>query len=117
VPGSETSFSDEPSFENTSEGDRPDWINLQAFLDELGGYDWGRPEDAGELRLVAWADGPMPGQELEPEVDRHRGFTLVVAHLRYGPTPSPDDPIYSTYEPEDAGDDDRDRPAEEPDRP
>lgn len=85
--------------ESEAEEGRPEWVNLPSFLLELSSYHWKRPEDSGELRLVAWAEGPMPGQELEPTVDRHRGFTLVVAHLSYGPCPSPDSPIYSSYQP------------------
>ncbi|CAN5825156.1 hypothetical protein BH23PLA1_BH23PLA1_28580 [soil metagenome] len=69
---------------------KPDWIDLEPFLDPLRSYRWNRPEDRGELRLVAWAREPQPGQELEPTVDRHRGFTLIVVHLRFGPPPSPD---------------------------
>ena len=41
-----------------------------------------RPEEAGELRLIAWVDKILPGQAIDPPVDRHRGFTLVVAHLQ-----------------------------------
>ncbi|MDE2509005.1 MAG: hypothetical protein KGM43_17505, partial [Planctomycetota bacterium] len=48
-----------------------------------------RPENRGELRLVAWSPRPIGGQTITPEVDRHRGLTLVVAHLRFGPPPSP----------------------------
>ncbi len=41
-----------------------------------------RPEEVGELRLIAWTGKPLPGQAIDPPVDRHRGFTLVVAHLQ-----------------------------------
>jgi hypothetical protein len=54
-----------------------------------------RPENRGEIRLVAWVAGPRPGQKIEPPVDRHRGFTAVVVHLRSGPPPSPDGPVYN----------------------
>jgi hypothetical protein len=37
----------------------------------------------------------MPGQVIEPPVDRHRGFTAVIVHLRCGPPPSPDGPRYN----------------------
>ncbi len=53
-----------------------------------------RPENSGEIRLVAWADRPVGGQTIDPAVDRHRGFTAVVVHLRSGPPPAPDGPIY-----------------------
>ena len=48
------------------------------------------PEDVGELRLVAWSPVLIPGQTIEPTVGRHRGFTLVVSHLRPGVIPNPD---------------------------
>jgi hypothetical protein len=48
-----------------------------------------RPEEVGELRLIAWAGKPLPGQAIDPPVDRHRGFTLVVAHLQPSPLPDP----------------------------
>jgi len=70
------------------------WLEPEPFLAPLREYDWGGPEDKGELRLVAWARRPQPGQEIEPPVDRHRGFTLVLAHLRYGPPPPPEGPMY-----------------------
>jgi len=87
--------------------DAPDWLDLEQFLTPLLRYNWNRPEDAGELRLVAWTPEPFPGQRIEPAVDRHRGFTLVVAHLAYGPPPSPDTPTYDrsprSVRPDDAG--------------
>jgi hypothetical protein len=54
-----------------------------------------REENRGELRLVAWVARPMPGQVIEPPVDRHRGFTAVIVHLRCGPPPNPDGPRYN----------------------
>lgn len=63
--------------------DRPDWAELENYLAKLRDYRWLGPEDQGELRLVAWVKDPHPGQSIEPAVDRHRGFRLVVAHLRY----------------------------------
>jgi len=53
------------------------------------------PEEVGEVRLIAWAPGPQGGQEIDPPVDLHRGFTLVVAHLKTGPTPDPASPRYN----------------------
>jgi len=70
------------------------WVDPSAFLMKLREYRFDRPEDAGEVRLVAWAEGPHPGQNIEPAVDRHRGFRLVVVHLKYGPPPSPSLPPY-----------------------
>jgi hypothetical protein len=54
-----------------------------------------RPEDDGELRLVAWVPRPVGGQTFEPTLDRHRGMTAVLVHLRYGNPPSPEGPRYN----------------------
>jgi hypothetical protein len=96
LPSDAPSFAEVPRLQDDSAEGRPDWIDVQEFLDELCSYNWGRPEDLGELRLVAWTDALMPGQVLEPSVDRHRGVTLVVAHLRYGPPPSPNGALYTS---------------------
>ena len=53
-----------------------------------------RPEEVGELRLIAWAGKPQGGQSIDPPVDRHRGFTLVVAHLQQAPLIGPASPRY-----------------------
>ena len=54
-----------------------------------------RPENSGELRLVAWVSRPAGGQTFEPALDRHRGLTAVLVHLRYGNPPSPATPRYN----------------------
>ncbi len=54
-----------------------------------------RSEDIGEIRLIAWMPSPRGGQTIEPAVDVHQGFTLVVAHLKVGPTPDPSSPRYN----------------------
>ena len=54
-----------------------------------------RPENSGELRLVAWTPRPIGGQTFEPTLDRHRGMTAVLVHLRYGNPPSPAGPRYN----------------------
>ncbi len=72
----------------------PEWLDAEPFLDRLCRYDWRRPEDHFEYRLVAWTPDVQPGEALEPAVDRHRGIRLVVAHLSYGPTPDPLGPLY-----------------------
>jgi hypothetical protein len=61
-----------------------------AFLMALRGAWESREEEQGELRLVAWMPTTIKGQVIEPPVDRQRGFTAVVVHLRSGPPPSPD---------------------------
>jgi len=80
------------------------WTDRGRFLKMLQAYSWGRPEDRGEKRLVAWVDGARPGQVVVPAVDRARGLTLVVAHLRHGPPPGPDGPPYAPKGRAEAGD-------------
>ncbi len=82
-----------------------DWIDVAPFLKLMREYRWTGPEDRGELRLVAWSPGPMPGQKIEPKVDRPRGFRIIVAHLEYGATPSPSEKPY--YTPQSKQDDKR----------
>jgi hypothetical protein len=65
------------------------------FLDVLRTSLEDREEDKGELRLVAWVGGTSPGQVIEPAIDRKRGFTAVLIHLRSGPPPSPDGKRYN----------------------
>jgi hypothetical protein len=79
---------DEPEPESLAAApDKDRWIDPEPFLERLRNYDWRRPEDRREWRLVAWNPQPHPGQQLRPSVDRHRGLRLVLAHLDYGPTP------------------------------
>jgi hypothetical protein len=66
----------------------PSWLNLVPFLEPLRHFAWHEPENLGEIRLVAWSSSLLPGQKIEPAVDRHRGVTMVCAHLRMGPSPS-----------------------------
>ncbi|MBX6316187.1 MAG: hypothetical protein IRY99_25240, partial [Isosphaeraceae bacterium] len=73
---------------------RLDWLDPEPFLKRLRSFSYGRPEDRGEVRLVAWAPDPHPGESIQPKVDRHRGFRLVVVHLKYGPPPDPASPPY-----------------------
>ncbi len=74
------------------------WTDPEPYLERLASYQPFGPEDRGEIRLVAWADGPHPGQEMKPKVDRHRGIRLVVAHVRYPASPDPAGPEY--YQPD-----------------
>lgn len=66
-----------------------------SFLSELRSAHETRPENAGEVRLVAWIAKPISGMKFEPAVDRRRGSTVVVAHLRFGPPPDPGSPRYN----------------------
>ncbi len=54
-----------------------------------------RSENQGELRLVAWVPETVNGQVIDPPVDRRRGFTAVVVHLRCGNPPSPESSRYN----------------------
>jgi hypothetical protein len=42
----------------------------------------------GELRLLAWVDGGVPGLKVQPRA-RTRQITFLVAHLRPPPLPTP----------------------------
>ena len=46
----------------------------------------------GDVRLVAWHDGTLPGVEVSPSAAQRHGATLIVAHLAFGdgPPPEPD---------------------------
>ena len=46
--------------------------------------------DDGETRLVARVDEVLPGETITPVASQVRGATLVVAHLRYAPLPTPE---------------------------
>ena len=59
---------------------------LEALRTSLG-RPRGRP---GRAALVAWVSSTVDGQVIEPPIDRKRGFTAVLVHLRSGPPPSPD---------------------------
>jgi hypothetical protein len=63
-----------------------------------------RPENQGELRLVAWVPAPIGRQVIEPAIDRRRGFTAVLVHLRIGSPPSPDGRRYNALAPGSAAD-------------
>ena len=117
LPSEDSSFSDFPAIDPADASNRPDWANLDRFLEPLCSYNWNGPEDKGELRLVAWVADPMAGQDVEPSVDRHRGFTLVVVHLGYGPPPSPHGSLYNSIPLERLGLLDPEQPALESDRP
>jgi len=65
------------------------------FLHELRTAWDRRDENQGELRIVAWVAGTVAGQLIEPAVDRHRGFTAVLVHVRSGVPPSPDGRRYN----------------------
>ena len=67
----------------------------QPVLEELRRTWEERPENLGELRLVAWVPRPVRGQVFEPALDRHRGMTAVLVHLRYGNPPAPDTPRFN----------------------
>jgi hypothetical protein len=65
------------------------------FLKELRTTREPGERNQGELRLVAWIAGTTAGQVIEPAVDRRRGYTAVIVHLRSGSPPSPDGLVYN----------------------
>ncbi len=74
----------------------PGTLDPLPFLEMIhGGSVADRPEEVGELRLIAWAEGVRSGQVVEPAVDRHRGFTLFVAHLKMPGLMPPSDARYN----------------------
>ncbi len=81
--------------EKMDAGDGPD---LDAFLRVVRSTWEPSPENAGEIRLVAWVARSMPGQVIDPPLDRVRGRTAVLVHLRSGPPPSPDSNLYFASE-------------------
>jgi hypothetical protein len=81
--------------EPTAAAEGYDGPDPQAVLAELRQTWEKRPENLGELRLVAWVPRPVQGQSFEPALDRHRGMTAVLIHLRYGNPPAPDGPRFN----------------------
>lgn len=77
-----------------AEGEPGGWAKLGELYEELGKTIGNQPEDLGALRLVAWTPTQHPGESVGPQVDRIRGVTLVVAHLKYAPPPRPYGPPY-----------------------
>ncbi len=43
----------------------------------------------GEVRLVGWSDGVMPGLTISPSASQTKAHSVVLAHLRQGPLPPP----------------------------
>ena len=85
-----------PMSRTASEAGDAQALHHERLLDRFTTYFENRPENQGEVRLVAWVARPMAGPTIEPPVDRHRGFTAVVVHLRIGPPPAPDGPTYNS---------------------
>jgi hypothetical protein len=81
-----------PQPENPEVAPGPDPFS---FLSMLKHEYEGRSENQGELRLVAWVPETVAGQVIDPPVDRRRGFTAVVVHLRCGNPPSPESSRYN----------------------
>ena len=69
--------------------------DINPLLTELRTNWEAREENQGEVRLVAWVKGTSGGQVIEPAVDRQRGYTAIVVHLKAGPPPSPDGTRYN----------------------
>jgi hypothetical protein len=85
LPSEKRPFGDERSKEaGTAVRDR---LNLEQIF-QLA-LDPKNIED-GETRLVARFDEVLPGEAITPSASQVRGGTLVVAHLRYAPLPTPE---------------------------
>ncbi|WP_422931061.1 hypothetical protein [Singulisphaera sp. PoT] len=69
--------------------------NPKSVIEALREYYEDRPENTGELRLVAWCTTTWGGQKIEPAVDRQRGVSVVLVHLKNGPPPAPDGPRFN----------------------
>lgn len=84
-----------PAPERRGDPHPKDMPDPEPFLRALRSYVEDRPEDRGEIRLVARARALVGGQKLDPGPDRHRGWTAIVVHLRHRPPPAPDGPRYN----------------------
>jgi len=93
APSSKVSVREVPRPSSKSASSKP--FDHEHFLDEFRRYYEDRPENQGEIRLVGWIPRQFSGQLIEPAVDRHRGFTAVVVHLKSGLPPAPDLPMYN----------------------
>jgi hypothetical protein len=71
-------------------------LDPDPLLREFRAYMEARPENQGEIRLVGWSPRAQKGMKLAPTVDRHRGFGVVVVHLKTGPPPAPDGPSFNS---------------------
>ncbi len=64
-------------------------LDPKPFLDVLKDNPLRTPVDRNSWRLIAWSDVMIEGVSVEPEPDRVRGLTVVVAHLKSGELPDP----------------------------
>ncbi|MGE3820801.1 MAG: hypothetical protein AB7I30_15415 [Isosphaeraceae bacterium] len=96
IPRGGTVSLDEPPDPGTPPADLSPDFDPEALLSILRNYHEDRPENSGEIRLVAWAPGNVEGQLIEPPVDRRRGFMAIVVHLKTGDPPSPLGPVYDS---------------------
>ncbi len=95
--GASVALEDLAGFDLDRQRNKPNTLNPDPFerlLLQASVAD--RTEELGEIRLVGRVDQLMPGQTIDPPVDRHRGFTLVVAHLQPPTLPDPASPRYNT---------------------
>jgi len=67
-----------------AQGRLTDGIDLHRLLDLARDP---RRIQPGEVKLIAWIDGELPGMEIRPAPSALEFKTLVVAHLAYGPPP------------------------------
>ena len=85
LPSDKPPFADDRATEARTHG--RDRLNLEPMfrlaLDQ-------KNIDKGEMRLVGRIDELLPGEAVTPSASQIRGATLVVAHLKYGPLPTPE---------------------------
>lgn len=70
-------------------------LDPEPFLNLLADNPFKSAVDLDGWRLVGWSDAMIEGTVVEPAPDRVRGFTLVIAHLKSGPTPNPAESNYN----------------------
>ena len=88
----------------------PEGLDPETMLTVLRNTYEPRPENAGQVRLAAWTATVLPGREIEPAVDRQRGYSAVLVNLESGPPPSPDSVIYDALKRPASQDPDRSPP-------
>ncbi len=70
-------------------------FDASAVWETVRGYHEETAENQGESVLLAWTPGSPRGQVIDPPVDRHRGLTLVLVHLKRPAPPAPGTPRYN----------------------
>lgn len=61
-------------------------MSLRPLIDVARSRSHLRP---GDMRLIGWTDGELPGMTIQPQSSQSVVRTLVVVHLKQGPLPDP----------------------------